>query len=212
MFTGIVQDVGVVEQISNIANGKRMKIKANKIIDKIKNGDSVAVNGACLTVVEFSNAHFEVDVSFETLNKTNLGSINTGAHVNLERALRLSDGLDGHLVLGHVDKTASISDIKRLGDFFVLKIAIDNYIFSNCVEKGSICIDGISLTIANLSKTSLEIAVIPFTFENTNLKYKKIGESVNIELDIIGKYVKKFLGNSSKEGITEEFLSLHGFV
>ena len=209
MFTGIVEDVGIVKEVISIRSGVRLKI-GSKISKELKNGDSVAVNGACLTVVERKEDNFSVEVSFETLNRTNLGKANSGKRVNLERALRLSDRLDGHIVLGHVDTTATIKSINRVGEFYILSIAIDSYTFEHSVEKGSIAIDGISLTIAKLTENSLDVAVIPFTYENTNLKYLKPGETVNIEVDIIGKYVKKFM--KKPQTLTEDFLKMHGFA
>ena len=209
MFTGIVEDVGIVKEVISIGSGVRLKI-GSKLSKELKNGDSVAVNGACLTVVERKEDNFSVDISFETLNRTNLGKANSGKRVNLERALRLSDRLDGHIVLGHVDTTATIKSINRVGEFYILSIAIDSYTFEHSVEKGSIAIDGISLTIAKLTENSLDVAVIPFTYENTNLKYLKPGETVNIEVDIIGKYVKKFM--KKPQTLTEDFLKMHGFA
>ncbi len=209
MFTGIVEDVGIVKEVISIGSGVRLKI-GSKLSKELKNGDSVAVNGACLTVIERKENNFSVDISFETLNRTNLGKANSGKRVNLERALKLSDRLDGHIVLGHVDTTATIKSINRVGEFYILSIAIDSYTFEHSVEKGSIAIDGISLTIAKLTENSLDVAVIPFTYENTNLKYLKPGETVNIEVDIIGKYVKKFM--KKPQTLTEDFLKMHGFA
>lgn len=209
MFTGIVEDLGKVHGIYNIKNGVRLVVSST-LTDELKLGDSVAVNGACLTVTEKNRDTFSVDVSFETLNRTNIGSLSTGSMVNLERALKLSNRLDGHIVLGHVDTTAKVININRVGNFYVLSIAIDTYTFEHSVEKGSIAIDGISLTIAELNNNSLNVAIIPFTYKNTNLKYKKPGDKLNIEVDIIGKYVEKFTKKSN--GLTEEFLKLHGFA
>ena len=209
MFTGIIEDVGSIKSITHIRNGIKLTI-FSKIAEKLKLGDSVSVNGACLTVTEKSNDSFSVDVSFETLNRTNLGGLNINEKVNLERALKLSDRLDGHIVLGHVDTQAIIKSIEKSGDFYVLLLSIDEYTFEHSVEKGSIAVDGISLTIAKLKRDYLSVAVIPFTFEHTNLKYKKTGDRVNIEVDIIGKYVEKFTKNTG--ALTEEFLKLHGFA
>ncbi len=209
MFTGIIEDVGKVYSINSIKSGIRLTV-GSQLTDELKLGDSVAINGACLTVTEKNKNTFGVDVSFETLNRTNIGSLSSGSMVNLERALKLSNRLDGHIVLGHVDTTTRIISLNKIGDFYVLSIATDAYIFNHSVEKGSIAVDGISLTIAELNNSSLSIAVIPFTYENTNLKYKKPGDKLNIEVDIIGKYVEKFTKKSN--GLTEEFLKLHGFA
>ncbi len=209
MFTGIVEDLGKVYSIHNIKSGVRLVVSST-LTNELKLGDSVAINGACLTVTEKNKNTFSVDVSFETLNRTNIGSLSEGNMVNLERALKISNRLDGHIVLGHVDTTAKVMSINRVGNFYVLSIAIDTYTFEHSVEKGSIAIDGISLTITELSNNSLSVAVIPFTYENTNLKYRKPGDKLNIEVDIIGKYVEKFTKKSN--GLTEEFLKLHGFA
>ena len=209
MFTGIIEDVGSIKGIMRLKDGLKLTV-SSKIAEELKLGDSVAVNGACLTVTEKSFDALSVDVSFETINRTNLGSLNINEKVNLERALKLSDRLDGHIVLGHVDTQAVIRKIEKSGDFYILSLNIDDYTFDHSVEKGSIAVDGISLTIAKLERTYLDVAVIPFTLEHTNLKYKRVGDRVNIEVDIIGKYVEKFTKKSG--GLTEEFLKLHGFA
>jgi len=209
MFTGIIEDVGTVREVQPIKSGVRLKI-SSKLSKELKDGDSVAVNGACLTVIEKKDDSFSVDVSFETLNRTNLGRLMRGKKVNLERALKLSDRLDGHIVMGHVDTTATIKSINSVGEFYMLTLEIDTYTFEHSVEKGSIAIDGISLTIAKLTKDSLDVAVIPFTYENTNLKYIKPADSVNIEVDIIGKYIEKFI--KKPQTLTEDFLKMHGFA
>ena len=209
MFTGIIEDVGTVREVLSIKSGVKLKI-SSKLSKELKNGDSVAVNGACLTVVEKKEDSFSVDVSFESLNRTNLGKLRSGKRVNLERALKLSDRLDGHIVMGHVDTIATIKTIQSVGEFHLLTLEIDSYTFEHSVEKGSIAIDGISLTIARLTKGSLDVAVIPFTYENTNLKYLKPKDSVNIEVDIIGKYIEKFI--KKPQTLTEDFLKMHGFA
>ncbi len=209
MFTGIIEDVGTVREVLSIKSGVKLNI-SSKLSKELKNGDSVAVNGACLTVVEEKEDSFSVDVSFETLNRTNLGKLRSGKRVNLERALKLSDRLDGHIVMGHVDTIATIKTIQSVGEFHLLTLEIDSYTFEHSVEKGSIAIDGISLTIARLTKGSLDVAVIPFTYENTNLKYLKPKDSVNIEVDIIGKYIEKF--TKKPQTLTEDFLKMHGFA
>ncbi len=209
MFTGIIEDVGSIKAITHIENGLRVTI-SSKLSKELRLGDSIAVNGVCLTVTDKNNEDFSVDVSFETINRTNFGSLAPKSYVNLERALKLSDRLDGHIVLGHIDTTATMRSLNRIGEFYILSVNIDKYTFDHSVEKGSIAINGISLTISNLTQEYLDVAIIPFTYENTNLKYSKIGEKLNIEVDIIGKYIKKF--TKKPNGLTEEFLKQHGFT
>ena len=212
MFTGIVEGIGIVKNITRIQSGITLTINANNnILENTKIGDSIAVNGVCLTAVKIDNSSFCVDVSFETINKSNIGKLHINEHVNLERALRFSDRLSGHIVLGHIDSTSKILTIKKNGAFYLLRIACSEFIYKHCVDKGSISIDGISLTISNLQRSFLEVAVIPHTFENTNLKYKRPQDEVNIELDIIGKYIEKIVNGKTKD-IDESFLKENGFI
>ncbi len=210
MFTGIVEEVGTVLSINKQSESAQISIKCKRILDGLKLGDSVAVNGVCLTIVDILNNSFKVDVSFETISKSNIGSLSINSRVNLERALKLSDRLSGHLVLGHVDSKYTISKIEKKGNFYILGVAIDSYVYKYCITKGSITIDGISLTINKVFKDYLELTIIPHTFENTNLMYKKIGNYVNIEVDVLGKYVEKMLG--MKTSITSDFLKENGFI
>lgn len=210
MFTGIVEEVGTLKNITRAQSGITLTINADNILQNTKIGDSIAVNGVCLTVVKIDNGAFFVDVSFETLNKSNIGKLHINEHVNLERALRFSDRLSGHIVLGHVDTTSKIITIKKSGEFYLLRIRCNEFIYKHCVDKGSVSIDGISLTISNLQRSFLEVAIIPHTFENTSLKYKSVQNEVNIELDIIGKYIEKMV-NGKLENIDEPFLKENGF-
>ncbi len=210
MFSGIVEEVGSIDSIQRVPSGLKLHIRCKKILDDLKLGDSVAVNGVCLTAVEINDDSFVADVSFETLSKSNLGDLKIKEFVNLERALKVSDRLSGHIVLGHIDSKCIISKIQRSGDFYILGISIDNYVYRYCIKKGSVCIDGISLTINELDNTYLELTIIPHTFENTNLRYKKVGNYVNIEVDVLGKYVEKMLKLGSS--IDENFLKENGFV
>ncbi len=210
MFTGIVEEVGLIDSIQRITSGLKLTIGCEKILDDLKPGDSVAVNGVCLTAVEVKDNFFNVDVSFETLSKSNINDLNINGHVNLERALKVSDRLSGHIVLGHVDSKCTISKIEKRGDFYIVGLSINSDVFGYTVKKGSICVDGISLTVNELSNTYLELTIIPHTFENTNLRYKKAGEYVNIEVDVLGKYVEKMLKKGSR--IDEDFLKENGFT
>ncbi len=209
MFTGIVEEVGSVELLVQKRRGLLLYVNAKRVLENVKIGDSIAINGVCLTVVDIGSNKFSVDVSFETIEKSNIGKLKRGESVNLERAMPADGRFDGHIVLGHVDSTGSVLDIKKLGEFYILKVAINDYIFKHCVDKGSVSVDGISLTISRLESAYFEVAVIPHTFENTNLKYKKAGDVVNIEVDIIGKYVEKMLKKST---IDKQFLSEYGFL
>lgn len=210
MFTGIIEEIGSIKSISRMQNGTKLTINADTVLQDTHIGDSIAVNGVCLTAVKIDSSSFCVDVSFETINRSSIGKLHINEHVNLERALKFSDRLSGHIILGHVDSTTKILSIKKSGAFYLLKAECSEFIYRHCVDKGSIGIDGISLTISNLQRSFLEVAVIPHTFENTSLKYKRPQDKVNIELDIIGKYIEKIV-NSKAGNIKESFLRENGF-
>jgi riboflavin synthase len=192
LFTGLIEEVGKAKEIKRSSKGARLKVECHKVLEGTKIGDSVAVNGDCLTVVEIGNNYLSFDVSYETLTRTTLGLLKTGETVNLERALKLGDRLGGHLLLGHVDTTTKVLSIKREGEGFRFFFKLPGRFSHLIVEKGSIGIDGISLTVAELSKEHFTTAIIPLTYENTNLKHKKPGNTVNLEFDIIGKYLERF--------------------
>ena len=191
MFTGLVEEVGEVLWLRKLSYSAKLKVKCAKVLDEVKKGDSVAVNGVCLTAVEIGDNSLVFDVSAETLRRTTVGNFKPGDPVNLERALRLSDRLGGHILQGHVDTTTKLMGVKREGNGFLFTFRLPPEYRYLVVEKGSIGIDGISLTVANLSSDSFTIAVIPHTYENTNLKYKRPGDVVNLEFDVIGKYVAR---------------------
>jgi riboflavin synthase len=195
MFTGIVEEVGRVKSIREKSGGLSILIESKSILDDLKLGDSVAVNGACLTCIGLESYGFWADVSKETLDKTNLKFASVGEYLNLERALRLSDRLSGHIVLGHVDCTAKLLSVRNTGEFYILRVELPNEIKNYVILKGSVCIDGISLTIASLTESYFEIAVIPHTFENTTLKFRKPAYKLNIEADYFGKYIENYLKN-----------------
>jgi len=205
MFTGLVEDLGEVLDLRRTSSGGVLKVKT-KLVD-IKIGDSVAVNGACLTAVEVKESEVSFELSPETLFRTNLGMLRRGEFVNLERALRADSRLGGHFVLGHVDFTAKILSFRNLGDHRELKVEIpsDQRIFF--VEKGSVAIDGISLTVNYVEGNSISINVIPHTYKSTNLKFRKPGDKVNVEVDVIGKYVINYLnkGKDLEEKLNELF-------
>lgn len=210
MFTGIIEELGTVKDIKKDSKGARLSIAARIVLDGLKIGDSITVNGACLTAVSISAASFEADVAPETLKKTNLGELKNNSKVNLERALRLSDRLGGHLVTGHIEATGKIKEKKSAGNSYLFNIEAPKEILRYVVPKGSIAIDGISLTVVDVTDKSFSIAVIPHTMAVTTLGTKGAGDTVNLETDIIGKYVEKMLLKEDKK-IDAEFLKRHGF-
>ena len=213
MFTGIIEEIGKVAEFSKSSNGAKLKINCAIVLGDVKIGDSISINGCCQTVVNIGSNWFEVDVSYETLKVTNFSKLKTGEEVNLERALTLQSRLGGHIVQGHVDCIGKYIDVKKLSNFYNLYFEIPKDMTKYIVKKGSIAINGISLTIADITENSFYAAVIPHTFENTNLKNLKFNDIVNIETDILGKYVEKFLlpdNNVSK--ISEDFLAENGFI
>jgi len=195
MFTGLVEKVGVVESLRN----GRLTVRAG--FDEVKVGDSIAVNGVCLTVVKIEKDRLSFDLSEETLSRSNLKFLKPGDIVNLERALRASDRLGGHILQGHVDFTAPIVELIRKGEHWSLKVRIKEDHEVYFVEKGSVGIDGISLTINKIEGSIIHMNIIPHTYENTNLKARKPGDMVNLEVDIIGKYVVNYLRMVEKSNL-----------
>ncbi len=193
MFTGLVEEVGKVREIKKSSKGAKLKVECKNVLEGTKIGDSIAVNGVCLTVVELGENFLSFDISYETLRRSSLSLIKPGSPVNLERALKLGDRLGGHILQGHVDTTTKITAIKREGEGYTFTFKLPKAYTHLVVEKGSIGIDGISLTIADIFPDSFTVSVIPHTFEKTNLKFKKPGDAINLEFDIIGKYVEKML-------------------
>ena len=191
MFTGLVEEIGRVLSLKKSFQSAVLKVGCQKITEDIKIGDSISVNGVCLTVVSFGKDSVTFDVSGETLRRSNIGILKTNDFVNLERALRFSDRLGGHILQGHVDTTTKVVGIKREGTGFLFSFKLPPAYRHLIVEKGSIGIDGISLTIATLFADTFSVAVIPHTYENTTLKFRKPGDIVNLEFDIIGKYVER---------------------
>ncbi|RII35184.1 riboflavin synthase [Clostridium chromiireducens] len=217
MFTGIIEEVGVLQEF-NIGNGFGvMVIKCNDILDDTKIGDSIATNGVCLTVKEKTSYSFKAEVMGETLAKSNLGSLKVGDKLNLERALRLSDRLGGHIVSGHIDGVGKIVSVKEESDGTWFTISAPKDVLKYIIYKGSIGIDGISLTVAYVDDEVFKVSVIPHTLDNTILPHKKVNSVVNLECDLVGKYIEKLVGgrNASKETdtstITMDFLKNNGF-
>ena len=193
MFTGIVESVGIVEAIEPGDDLTRLVVGAASIADGVKPGDSVAVNGGCLTVTSIRDGHFAFEAVPETLERTSLGGLKVGARVNLERAMRVGDRLDGHIVQGHVDGVGIVRQLIQHGNDVRLQVDCEPE-FADCVvEKGSIAIDGVSLTVAALLPSGFEVALIPHTLEVTTLGDRKVDDRVNLEADVLGKYVKRYL-------------------
>jgi riboflavin synthase len=203
MFTGLIEDIGKVCAISS------SKITIETKLDGIAPGDSVAVNGVCLTAVSVSAPRFSADYSPHTDKATNLSKLKKDSPVNLERALQLSSRLGGHIVSGHVDAGAKIENIENHGDFFRVIFSLPGELERYCVDRASIAIDGVSLTVSKALPSGFEVFIIPQTFNNTIFKFKKNGDTVNIETDILAKYAQKAV--SKKSGLTLEFLKENGF-
>jgi riboflavin synthase len=211
MFTGIIEKLGKVVAVERRERDGSIQIDGGWDLTEIGLGDSICVNGACLTVSSVEGTTLVADVSAETLGRTNLGGLRSGESVNLERALRLSDRLGGHLVMGHVDGTGTIHETRREGDSYRFEFEVSVELSRTLVEKGSVAVDGISLTVSGLKEGLFQVYVIPYTLERTTLKLRKPGDPVNIETDIIGKYVEKIL-SPEREGLTLETLRKSGFL
>lgn len=197
MFTGLIEEIGTIRGISPIGNGRKITVECKKVLEGSKIDDSIAINGACQTVVSLDSNSFTVVAVEETIKKSTLGSLKIGAKVNLERAMRLSDRLGGHLVQGHVDTVGKVSSIEKQTASTLYRVSYEPEFSKYLVHAGSITVNGISLTTASVDSKSFMLSIIPHTFENTTLKFVKIGDNVNLEFDILGKYVDKIL--SSKD-------------
>ncbi len=216
MFTGIIEEVGVIKSIRMGARSAVITIQADKVMEDIHLGDSIAMNGVCLTVTSFDQNSYSVDIMHESLQRTNLSGMKAGSRVNLERAMPADGRFGGHIVAGHIDGTGCITSMERDDNAVWIHISTEPSVLKYIVEKGSITIDGISLTVADVNDKSFAVSVIPHTGANTTLLEKKPGDTVNLETDMIGKYVEKLLGFQAKEQkpeskITMEFLAQHGF-
>lgn len=194
MFTGIISELGRIEKIETVETGKRFRIRCPKIAKGLKLGDSIAVNGCCLTAVKLSKTGFEAEAVPETLRRTNLGELEAGSPVNLERPMRVGGSLDGHIVTGHIDGQAELRKVTEVGMGYEIELKVPAKLAKLIVEKGSVALDGISLTVAGIAGTKLKVAIIPHTWASTNLHAKPIGAPVNIETDILAKHVAKLIG------------------
>ncbi|MCM8766649.1 MAG: riboflavin synthase [Candidatus Omnitrophica bacterium] len=191
MFTGIIEEVGKIKGKRNKGEGLEILIEGEKIFDDLKVGDSISVNGVCLTVEKIENKKFSISISPQTKKQTNLGEIKIGEYVNLERALKIGDRIGGHFLTGHIDFKTKIKTLTKQGEFFLMKLEVLEEYRKYLVKRGSIGVDGISLTIAEIENNNVLIYLIPYTIENTNLKYRKTGDFVNIEIDIFARYLVK---------------------
>jgi len=221
MFTGIIESLGNVAAVQSAGSGKRMTIQTDLDLSETRIGDSIAVNGACLTAVTLEPHRFGVDISPESVKRTTLGQLNIGQEVNLERALRLSDRIDGHLVSGHIDGIGYVTSRSADGNAVVIGISVPAPLLRYMIEKGSVAVDGISLTINSVAKDGFSASIIPHTAGMTTLRSKSVGDAVNIETDMIGKYVAKFMigdgagdaGHADgRSGIDVDFLAKTGFI
>lgn len=213
MFTGIIEEIGKVLKIVKGSNKTELYIECKKVLEDTKIGDSICVNGICLTVTDMGSTYFCADVMPETVRKTNFEKLISNDFVNLERALMLSQRLGGHIVTGHIDGTGTISVLKQEENATVFTVKASNDILKYIVSKGSVTLDGTSLTVANVSENSFTVSIIPHTANETIIGRKKAGEMVNIECDILGKYVEKLLLNKNTAGsITAHMLAENGFI
>ncbi|MFC1812561.1 riboflavin synthase [Thermodesulfobacteriota bacterium] len=221
MFTGIIEGFGIIKEMSPTGQGRRLALEAEFDLNQTKIGDSISVSGACLTVVAIDGRRFKADLSPETLEKTTFGNTKIGDRVNLERSLRLSDRLDGHLVSGHIDGLGTIKEKKQAGNAIIITFGVSEPLSRYMIKKGSVAVDGISLTINNCDRSSFDVSIIPHTAKLTTMGFKRIGDSVNIEADMIGKYVERFLTQkeSAENGkkitpssIDKQFLEKAGFL
>jgi riboflavin synthase len=215
MFTGIIEHLGTVESIKKNADGGRITVHAPTVAPHLAVSNSIAVNGCCLTVVELDSNRFSADLSAETLRKTSLGEWKTGTHVNLEQPMTAGKEFGGHFVLGHVDTIGRVARLQPEGENWWYGVEIPETFAKHIVPQGSITIDGISLTVARWNGRLAEVAVIPFTYEHTNIKFKKLGDAVNLEGDVLGKYVQRYMdaGRPAKpaSSITIDRLIEQGF-
>ncbi len=221
MFTGIIEGLGAIGGVKAMAGGARFTVDVDFALDGTKIGDSIAVNGACLTAVTISGKRFETDVSPETLSRTTFGKTRVGERVNVERALRLSDRLDGHLVSGHIDGVGTLKNRRTTGNAIIITIGVPGSLTRYMIEKGSVAVDGVSLTINRLGREEFEVSIIPHTAALTTIGLKDVGAPVNIETDMIGKYIERLMHPQGKDegdaretggGVDKAFLLKTGFL
>lgn len=207
MFTGIIEELGTLKSL----NGGRIEINCAKILEDIKIGESISTNGICLTVTDFAENFFAADVMPETLRRTSLEELNIGGAVNLERAMKIGDRFGGHIVSGHIDGTGKISNIRTDGNAVFINISAENFLLKQIAAKGSVALDGISLTVVDADTENFSVSMIPHTRTVTNFKFKRVGSTVNIETDILAKYVDRLLNFKATPALTKDFLLENGF-
>ncbi|MFZ5643317.1 MAG: riboflavin synthase [Bacillota bacterium] len=219
MFTGLVEELGTIRGLAKGADSARIHIQAQKVLEDIKTGDSIAVNGVCLTAVEFERNYFVADVMAETLGKTNLAALKPGDRVNLERALRLGDRLGGHLVSGHIDGVGTIARREKHDIATLITISAPPAVMKYIIKKGSVAIDGTSLTVVDFTESNFQVSLIPHTAHMTTVGFKKTGDTVNLEGDLVGKYIERLMVTRQElepekrpGGLTMDFLAEKGFV
>ena len=212
MFTGIIEEIGKIQTVRKGAASSSISVQAKKVMQDVHIGDSIAVNGVCLTVTAFSQGVFTADVMHETFNRSSLGSLQTGSPVNLERAMPSNGRFGGHIVSGHIDGTGTVSAIQKDDNAVWYTIKTAPGILRYIVEKGSVAIDGISLTVAAVERDCFSVSIIPHTASITTLSSRRVGDTVNLENDCIGKYVERLMGiQQTKHNITADFLTKYGF-
>ena len=213
MFTGIVEELGIIRKISISGHSGSITIEASKVLEGTRIGDSIAVNGICLTVTSMASDSFTADIMAETVRRSSLKGAVSGDKVNLERAMAADGRFGGHIVSGHVDGTGTITNMRKEENAVWVTISAEPSIMKFIVEKGSVCLDGISLTVAKVGATDFSVSVIPHTGEETTLLRKKVGSPINIENDVVGKYVERLLNfkNNESTGITMDFLKKYDF-
>ena len=216
MFTGLIEEIGSVESVVKSAKSARITIKANKVLEGVKLGDSISTNGVCLTVTSFDSGRFSIDVMAETMRRSNFKHFAPGEKVNLERALSLGDRLGGHMVSGHIDGVGTILRYEKEDNAVWITVSAAPEILDYVILKGSIAIDGVSLTVAYVDESIFRVSIIPHTKDATTLLHKKMGDEVNLECDMIGKYIEKFLSNRGEKPVKKEidmnFLNENGYA
>ena len=218
MFTGIIEEIGTLSRTERSAGFCQLVIRAGKVLDDCRPGDSIAVNGTCLTVTRQYPDGFVADVMAETMRRTNLEDLKVGDRVNLERSLRPRDRLGGHIVAGHVDEVGTITGLRSEDIATLMTVDVSPTLMKYIAIKGSVCVEGVSLTVTDISDSSFQVSLIPFTKENTTLGLKRVGDAVNIEVDMLARYVERLISYheghpvESPRSIDQEFLKTHGFL